>query len=125
MTVEWQARTVGNSVACGRRGADGQFKCQGEVGQIAIGPLDPANVRAAIHGRVAWPLTGYIEVQPGWWAPSRTTREKIEGGGRPRFKARIGPIGARGHAVRPATLPWRTLCPRCGDVAFVSADVLG
>ncbi len=124
MTTDWLARRSKARLLCGRRAADGTHACQGEVGSVAIGPLDPTVRRYGPldRGLVAWPPVGYVEAPdyPGWWRPSRTAAEKIAKGQRPAFKKRL----QAGYASRPAAYPWRTICPVCGDVALVTSDVL-
>jgi hypothetical protein len=123
VTTEWPARRSKGRLLCGRRGPDGVHDCQGEVGNVGIGPVGPIVGGFFRRGPMAWPKTGYVESEdhPGWWKPSRTAGEKLARGERPAFKKR----GPGGQATRLAAYPWRTRCPRCGDVAVVTSDVLG
>ena len=116
--TEWPARVSGDRLLCGRRMADGQYACTGEIAILAFG-----------SGGIRRPgLRGFVENPSGssHWEPTVTGKEKLaKGYKRSAYKRRATTAdGRRMYPIKVPPLPWKRKCPHCNCTALVDSAVL-
>lgn len=117
--TEWPARVgsrvlgVGvQQILCGRRGPDGRYVCQGDVGSLRAG---------VVEGPV-----GGVPRDDGTVDLGSQAQRDLARGTLPRASRRWPKATSHGWNPhrRQMELPYRTRCPHCGCMALVDARVL-